>query len=170
MDSTNTGSTTVRTSDGGTQPQGGGTQTQVGSASTYSPNVQTQPGAPDNDLSVASLRAAVARIENPHLARAVETALDHAGGNLDKARLNLEGWFDASMDRVSGWYKRTTQLWLFFIGLAITAVMNVNIFTVTQSLWRDKELRQAVVTQAEAVARDTVVQRRVRDSSSGPTA
>ena len=75
-----------------------------------------------------------------------------ADGDLDKARVNLEGWFDASMDRVSGWYKRTTQLWLFVIGMVIAVAMNVNIFSVTESLWRDKELRQAIVTQAEAVA------------------
>jgi hypothetical protein len=32
--------------------------------------------------------------------------LDNAGEELEQARENVEKWFDASMDRVSGWYTR----------------------------------------------------------------
>ena len=49
--------------------------------------------------------------------RAILLAIDTAEGDLQKAQANLEAWYDSTMDRVSGWYKRSTQWILFAIGL-----------------------------------------------------
>jgi hypothetical protein len=120
-------------------------------------------------LSLPALRESATRLGNPHLVRAVLTACDHADGDLNKALQNLQTWFDSSMDRVSGWYKRTTHAWLFGIGLTLAILLNVNMLRVTEGLWRDKELRHAVATRAEAVARDTSYQRQLRDSAFSAT-
>jgi hypothetical protein len=52
------------------------------------------------------------------------------------------------MDRVSGWYKRRTQLVLFVIALTIVGAINGDSFTLAQRLWKDEALRTAVVAQA----------------------
>ncbi|MEI9973771.1 MAG: hypothetical protein WDO73_17985 [Ignavibacteriota bacterium] len=45
----------------------------------------------------------------------VKTALlalvSNVNGDLERAQHNIEHWFDDTMDRVSGWYKRTAQAW-----------------------------------------------------------
>ena len=56
----------------------------------------------------------------------------------------------SGMDRVSGWYKRTTQYWLFAIGLFIAVSMNVNTLTIADYLYRMPKVREAVVKKADA--------------------
>jgi hypothetical protein len=105
-------------------------------------------------LSIESLREGVASLPNTHLQRAVLSAIDQAEGDVSKVKANLEAWFDASMNRVSGWYKRRTQAVLFAMGLGVAAVMNIDAITITQRLSQDKALRQAMVAQAEGKVGD----------------
>ncbi len=78
-------------------------------------------------------------------------ALDIAGNDLVLAQRYIENWYDSAMDRVSGWYKRHTQIMLFFIGLSSAIILNADALTVTRSLMQDTVLRQAVVAQAQIV-------------------
>jgi hypothetical protein len=117
------------------------------------------------DLSVAALRANVGKLKNPMLIRAVLTAIDHSDGDMAKVRKNIGAWYDSAMDRVSGWYKRRTQLWLFAIGLALAAALNVDTVRLTNHLSTNKALRESLVARAEALARDTTYQRMLRDTS-----
>ena len=73
---------------------------------TNAPSDTSQPTS-DN------IRATIGKLDNPYVERVVLMALDSAQGNLDKARATLERWYDGAMDRVSGWYKRSTQLVIF---------------------------------------------------------
>lgn len=99
----------------------------------------------------AGLDAGIDRVPiNPHLKRALTIALDEAGGDLDKARRNVEAWFDSGMERVSGWYKRETQWILLAIGLFLAVAGNVDAISVAQGLGRDDQLRQAIVERAIA--------------------
>ena len=99
-------------------------------------------------LDLDSLRSTVGNIGNAKVQRAVLAALDSAGGDLDRARRTLELWFDSTIDRVSGWYRRRTQLILFLIGFAAAIGINIDAMTVAQRLGRDKSLRETVVVQA----------------------
>ena len=90
-------------------------------------------------------------------------ALDHAQGDLNSARANLEAWFNATMDRVSGRYKRRTQLVLFLIGLAVAVVLNIDAITVAQRLSQDKPLREAAIAQATK-ASSTMTYEEARDN------
>lgn len=107
---------------------------------------------PTPPLDVASLRAAAAQFPNPQIRRAMLSAIDHAHGDLEAARRNIETWFNGSMDRVSGWYKRRTQVVLFGIGLLVAILLNVDAITVAERLQRDKALRAAVVAEAQKIA------------------
>jgi hypothetical protein len=112
------------------------------------------PGSADASaplLNLAGIRARIAEIQNPPVQRALLAAIDTANGDLTRAQKNVEAWFDSSMDRVSGWYKRKTQLVLFLIGLGAAVVMNVNSFSIAQFLYKDKPTRDALVAQAQSV-------------------
>jgi hypothetical protein len=117
------------------------------------------------EVSVVTIRANAGQLTNPRLIRAVLAATDFANGDVSKVRDNLQDWFDSSMDRVSGWYKRATQVWLFGIGLLLAAILNINTFRIADGLWRDKSLRDAIAARTEAMARDTTYQRLLVDTT-----
>lgn len=64
------------------------------------------------------------------------------------ARKSIETWFNNSMTRLSGWYKRKAQLVAFLIGLFLAILLNVDSINVATSLWREPTLRQALVQNA----------------------
>ena len=99
-------------------------------------------------LSVAALRQSALGLGSPQLQRVLLSALDHSKDDLAQARLNIERWFNGTMDRTSGWYKRRTQTVLFLLGLALAAIMNIDAFHIMQRLMTDKAFREVVVNQA----------------------
>jgi len=82
------------------------------------------------------------------LKRALLWALESSDGDINKARQALESWYDNSMERVSGWYKQKTQIWLLLIGFALAALLNLNALRVIERLYSDDEFRDAVVADA----------------------
>lgn len=106
-------------------------------------------------ISLESLRANIRNLENPAVQRVLLTAIDAAQGDLNKAQAHLEAWFDTGMDRVSGWYKRSTQWILFCIGLAIAVLLNVNSIVIAQYLYHNDTARAALVATAQSAATDT---------------
>src|SRR5262249_12738844 len=61
---------------------------------------------------------------------------------------DLEGWYNAGMDRVSGWYKRYSQLVLLILGLLFGVVLNVDLISVTQTVAQSSALRENLVAAA----------------------
>ena len=102
-------------------------------------------------LSVDSLRQSALTLASPHLQRAVLSALDHSTGDLAQVKLNIERWFNGTMDRASGWYKRRTQAVLFLLGFAVAAGLNIDALHVMQRLTADKAFRDVVVKEAASV-------------------
>jgi hypothetical protein len=106
-------------------------------------------------LDVETLRRNVGNIQSPEVRRVLLTALDSAQGDLDAVRLTLQAWYDSSMDRVSGWYKRSTQWIIFGIGLSVAVIMNVDTVDITKFLYTNKAARSAIVADAQVAAADT---------------
>ncbi len=102
------------------------------------------------ELNLDTIATGAAALDNKKLAKMVQFALNNSGGDLDKARSFLESWFNATMDRVSGWYRRETQTILFWISLVACVVLNVNTVVIADSLYRSPSLRKTLEAQAEA--------------------
>src|SRR5882672_3512550 len=54
--------------------------------------------------------------------KSVLAIVQRSDQKLEAAQAAIEGWFNDSMDRVTGWYKRRTQIWTLIIALALTVV------------------------------------------------
>jgi hypothetical protein len=106
------------------------------------------------ELTVAALRASAANLP-PRMRSVILTALDDTQGDIDAVRKNLENWFDGTMDRVSGWYRRRTQTVLFLIGIVAATALNVDSITIATRLTSDKALRNAIVASAQKQAAPT---------------
>lgn len=85
---------------------------------------------------------------NDQLAKALLPLIDSAGNDIAKVRENIEGWFNSAMDRVSGWYKRNTQMLLLVLGLVVTIGLNVDSLAVARLLFNDKAAREALAAGA----------------------
>jgi hypothetical protein len=66
----------------------------------------------------------------------------------DQLRAEIEHWFDSAMDRVSGWYKRRTQLVICALSLVVTIGLNVNTVSIADRLMSDDGIRAALVQSA----------------------
>jgi len=71
-----------------------------------------------------------------------------AQGDADRFRALLEKWYNDTMDRVAGWYKRQTQFILFLIGLVIAVIFNADTITITSILSKDRTARENLVQLA----------------------
>lgn len=67
---------------------------------------------------------------------------------LARARESVEKWFNDSMDRVSGVFKRYSQWMALIIGFFVALVLNVDSINLTLYLWREPSVRQVLVAQA----------------------
>lgn len=119
------------------------------------PAVASHPDGPK--LTVSGIRANVLDIENVQVRRALLTAVDAAQNDLNRVQQNLEAWYDSGMDRVSGWYKKSTQNILFGIGFVVALLLNINVITVADYLYRDDTARSAVMARVETIAGDSSV-------------
>jgi hypothetical protein len=82
----------------------------------------------------------------------IEEYIGEKESKLAKARQNVEMWFDDSMDRVSGVFKRYSQRIALLIGLGLALALNVDSISLTSYLWREPSIRAAVVANAERLA------------------
>jgi hypothetical protein len=71
----------------------------------------------------------------------------------ENVRKNIENWFDSSMDRVSGFYKRRSQLIIMVMGFLLSVGMNVNSITLVRALSTDRAMRDSLVAAAQEYAR-----------------
>jgi len=72
-----------------------------------------------------------------------------AQGDIEIFRNSLEKWFDDTMERCTGWYKRHTQIIVFIIGFIIAVAFNVDTISIAGKLQKDPNLRAAIVQQAD---------------------
>lgn len=115
-------------------------------------------GDPDGPpLSIDAMRRGVIALDNPSVQRIVLGAIDTARGDIDQVQAALEAWYDSGMDRVSGWYKRSTGWIIFWIGLTVAVVLNINTLTIVDYLYRNDAARTVVVAQATAAAKDSAI-------------
>lgn len=80
-----------------------------------------------------------------------EISLTKEGDYLNAVLTKTENWFDYTMDRLEGWYKRRTGRIALVVGVLLALVLNVDTFQIATSLWKEPALRQAIVAQAEQV-------------------
>lgn len=95
-----------------------------------------------------SLRAGVSQIPDVKLRTLLLNSIDTAGGDIEKSRQKVEAWFDDTMQRVSGWYKRLAQQIIFGVGLALCLLINADTVMILKELWGDQAMRSAAVAQA----------------------
>lgn len=76
--------------------------------------------------------------------RALLALVDEADQDMKSAQRRVEEWFDQSMERCTGAFKRRSQLALLVVGLAVAAGINADSVAVVGRLWTNAPLREAL--------------------------
>lgn len=111
------------------------------------------PAAAAAAITMADIQAAIDLMGDTEVGRALRALSEQAGNSVERMRAEIEAWFNSSMDRVSGWYKRRTKWIILGLGLILTIFLNVNSITIISSLSRNTTLRGVIVAQAEAFSK-----------------
>ncbi|TKB92551.1 MAG: hypothetical protein E8D41_07015 [Nitrospira sp.] len=82
------------------------------------------------------------------------SSLTEAGTDVDKLRTSIATWYDDSMERLSGAYKRQLKWISMLVGLIVTIAFNADSFNVAITLWSDQDRRASIVAIATQVAQE----------------
>lgn len=81
--------------------------------------------------------------------KALLALVNDAGADLAGAKKSIGDWFDAGMGRVTGWYKRWSQLVLLAVSLVVALILGVDSLAIAKRLWSDPILRDQIAQAAE---------------------
>jgi hypothetical protein len=125
----------------------------VAGSATVPASTESTASADQQKASIANLRAAIQSLPSKQVRDALTALVDAAGNDVGKVRQNIEDWYNSSMDRVSGWYKRRSQVIVLVLGLIVAIAVNADSLAITKRLWTDRALRESLVSAADAYAK-----------------
>ena len=108
----------------------------------------------EGTLKPADIEKAIAALPPSDTQQLLATFAAETGGKLEDFRLRIAQWYDDSMERWGGNFKRKTQFWSFWIAAAIVIGMNADTFQVGVTLWKDPTARASVVALAPQIGID----------------
>jgi hypothetical protein len=101
---------------------------------------------------VAELPNDIARISDPQLRQLLQGMYSRSEGQISRLQQQLADWFDNGMDRLSGMYKRRTQIISFLAALAIAVLFNIDSVHLFSGLWIHPTLAAALSNPADTQA------------------
>jgi len=87
-------------------------------------------------------------IRNDQMKQLLRGMYDSSAGNIEKFQSDLAAWFDSGMDRLSGTYKRQSQLWCFVIALILAGIFNIDSLHLFTTLWQHPALVEQISNPA----------------------
>ena len=84
----------------------------------------------------AALDSAIAAVPDPQLRRTLDTLYVQTGGDVVRFQAALGRWFDSTMERLGGTYKRWQLLVSFVLSLLLAMLLNIDSIHLFQTLWR----------------------------------
>lgn len=115
-----------------------------------------QPAASNTNDATNKIRAGVIAmsITHPQLKQTLYAILNTASqsiwqkqNELELIRLNIEEWFNNTMTRLTGWYKRRTLVTTFLISLLVASFANIDAINLVERFWNEPELRTLILDQ-----------------------
>lgn len=103
----------------------------------------------DPNRPLESFKTNVQGLPQGDMRKTLLALIDDSGNDIEKVRQNIERWFDDSMERLSGWYKRRTQVVIFALAIGVSIGMNVDSIRLANSLYHNATLRAAAVGAAQ---------------------
>jgi hypothetical protein len=110
------------------------------------------PPDPARPRTLEDVRTAIGKLPPSPTQQALLSLVAETQNSIFDFQQKVENWFNDSMDRASGWYKRRAQQALLLIALVVTLTLNVDSVRLAQTLWDNPVARQATVDLARNYA------------------
>jgi hypothetical protein len=102
--------------------------------------------SPANDP--VALRQGIEALANPET-RTVLNAVLADSSSLKNDQQRIEAWYEDNMNRVSGWYKRTSQIRVFVLAALVTVLLNADTMKMLKVLWYNPTKSALVLEDAK---------------------
>jgi hypothetical protein len=112
--------------------------------------IQTAPG------NYAQLGRDIDAIGDPQVKRALQGIYQRAGGNVQRFQDGIAAWFDSSMERISGSYKRRSLLVSLLLSLLLAILFNIDSIHLFRSLWQHPAVAAQLVAAPSTVDQNTI--------------
>ena len=93
----------------------------------------------------AAVKSTIDKLPDSKLKDALQVSALQANQDIDALRQGIATWFDDSMDRLSGAYKRKMKWIGMLIGLLVAIAFNADSFNVATTLWNDADRRASTI-------------------------
>ncbi|MGZ8159639.1 MAG: hypothetical protein ACXWT1_14270 [Methylobacter sp.] len=107
-------------------------------------NIQTIPG------DFIQLGKDIDAIPDPQIKQLLQGIYGRASGKIENVHTEVAAWFDAGMDRLSGNYKRRSQLYCFLIAMVIAGIFNIDTFHLFTTLWQHPAIASGISPPASS--------------------
>ena len=115
-------------------------------------------GTPLDEITLDNLKKGIDKLNGPLKDRLV-SLMYSAQINTQKTVADIEDfrnaintWFDATMDRGKGWYKRKMQFIGILCGVVLAILLNADTVSLSNALWQNAALRESVSQAAVTYA------------------
>jgi len=89
---------------------------------------------------IASLKAAIDAMADAPLRRALQALYQRADGDMRRFQDGIAGWFDITMERLSGSYKRRASAITVLLSLLLAILLNIDSIHLFKTLWLQPSL------------------------------
>jgi len=103
------------------------------------------------------------------LRRTLLVLMEESGTDIHGIKRSIEHWYNDTMQRVSGWYKRKVQISLILISLGVSLSIGVDTVSLATAFWRDPTLRASVVAAAQQTTKNSQATTNDRSVTQIPT-
>jgi hypothetical protein len=101
------------------------------------------------DTVVDQNAATIDQITNEHVKKVFIALAGSAQATIESVRGKAEKWFDDSMERVAGAFKRWAQIVLWVVALTTAFALNADALSMARTLWTDSTVREVLTDQAD---------------------
>jgi hypothetical protein len=100
--------------------------------------------AQEKNMNLTGPAAALAATDSLAKTESLLRTILRGSTTLEEQKAKLEDWYNDSMDRVSGWYKRKSHMTLWIIGIVVCLAFNADSIALGNAFWNDPTLRAAI--------------------------
>jgi hypothetical protein len=100
--------------------------------------------AQEKNMNLTGPAAALATTDSLAKTESLLRTILRGSTTVEEQKAKLEDWYNDSMDRISGWYKRKSHMTLWIIGVVICLAFNADSIALGNAFWNDPTLRAAI--------------------------
>ncbi len=109
----------------------------------------------DHSTELGQLQEGIKGLGNERVRHVLQLFVNRAGGKIENVQASLEQWFNDSVERISGWYKRRIQWITLAVACAAAGFSNADTLAIAKQLAHNSVLRAAIVAQAESMPKQS---------------